>query len=112
MNKKGDISITIIIGAAIALIVLIVVVTIFAGYFSGYLGNVEKTNTIKNCDEYTGYSWKTKCDSTYSRIYIVGDSNDHPNQFCCSDVEQTTNVKNKVDSVNEKAKATQNLNLK
>lgn len=84
MNKKGDISIGIIITAAIALIVLIVVVAIFAGYFSGYTTKIDESGSIKDCVTLGG-SWSPNvCNTTtQTRLYIVSDADTNPNQYCC-----------------------------
>lgn len=91
MNKKGDISIGLIITAAIALIVLVVIVAIFAGYFTGFQKKVtpeEQSQLIKQCEttstvEGLGGTWRDACLDKENRVYLVSDAASNPGKQCC-----------------------------
>jgi len=103
MNKKGDISIGMIITAAIALIVLVVVIAIFAGYFTGWQQSIgDESDYIKQCTAttkiYTGTdnqkyqvsgSWvpADQCKSSDANVHgstaLVSDASDYPGSVCC-----------------------------
>jgi hypothetical protein len=84
-NKKGDLSINIIIVAAIALIVLVVMVAVFTGRISLFgIGVDTVSGAKKSCDVDIKGQWKTACDSTESARYgLFSDSGNHPQMTCC-----------------------------
>jgi hypothetical protein len=84
-NKKGDLSINIIIVAAIALIVLVVMVAVFTGRISIWGKNVDELSN-KSCDPDLKGQWKAFCDSSNKEQPVYGrftDTNAHPGQVCC-----------------------------
>jgi len=91
MNKKGDISIGMIITAAIALIVLVVVIAIFAGYFTGWQQSIgNESQYVSECEQLSGSNidnakWVegTSCPDGSSKYSLVSDSAKHPGEVCC-----------------------------
>jgi hypothetical protein len=82
IGKKADLSINIIIIAAIALIVLVVLIAVFTGrmtVFGFKLDILQKGSKCPNSN------WKTTCDATSEKVLYGNfeDSKDNPGKQCC-----------------------------
>lgn len=84
-KKSQGISITTIIIAALALVVLVILIAVFTGRMGIWGQGLDDTTKGNDCesDEVKGL-WKVKCGDGETAIYgIFSDANDHPGQSCC-----------------------------
>ena len=102
MNKKGaEISINVVIIAAIALIVLVVLVAIFTGRLGLFGKEVAKVGN--SCTDHYSVdsigtelaiaSWQSECGDDHKQIYTPIDANEHPDEECCVEWESGASLR-------------------
>jgi hypothetical protein len=84
MNTKADLSINIIIIAAIALIVLVVLVAVFTGQMSKF---IEGLTGVKTTCTDQGGEWRSKDDGCGNdKKLSVTDAMEHEDSVCCKKI--------------------------
>ena len=84
-KKSQGISITTIIIAALALVVLVILIAVFTGRMGIWGQGLDDTveGNVCNSDEVEGH-WRVKCEPDETAIYgLFSDANDYPGQSCC-----------------------------